>query len=135
MPFSYSRTVRLSDTDAAGVVYFANLLSMCHEAYEASLEVAGIQLKAFVQDSSAAMPIVHAEVDFFRPLFCGDKLVIQLKSRQLSESEFEISYRVFPAPSSQREWAKAKTRHVCINPTSRQRISLPETIIQWLVQA
>jgi hypothetical protein len=40
MPFSYVRTVRLADTDAAGVVYFARTLSICHEAYEAALAAA-----------------------------------------------------------------------------------------------
>ncbi|MFS8118916.1 MAG: acyl-CoA thioesterase, partial [Microcoleus sp.] len=45
MSFSYTRTVRFQDTDAAGVVYFANVLAMCHEAYEASLAASGINLK------------------------------------------------------------------------------------------
>ncbi|MDJ0549913.1 MAG: 1,4-dihydroxy-2-naphthoyl-CoA hydrolase, partial [Microcystis aeruginosa] len=33
---SYERLIYLADTDAAGVVYFAHLLSICHEAYEFS---------------------------------------------------------------------------------------------------
>ena len=37
MPFSYSRSVRFADTDAAGVVFFANYLALCHEAYEEAL--------------------------------------------------------------------------------------------------
>jgi len=36
MPFTYSRTVHFADTDAAGVVFFANFLAICHEAYEES---------------------------------------------------------------------------------------------------
>ena len=34
MAFAYYYTVRFQDTDAAGVVYFANVLRICHEAYE-----------------------------------------------------------------------------------------------------
>ncbi len=44
---TYYRTIHFSDTDAAGVVYFSTLLSICHEAYENSLQVAGIELKTF----------------------------------------------------------------------------------------
>jgi 1,4-dihydroxy-2-naphthoyl-CoA hydrolase len=32
MPFSHHRTVRFADTDAAGVVFFARTLAICHEA-------------------------------------------------------------------------------------------------------
>ena len=77
MSFSYQRIIRFQDTDAAGVVYFANVLAMCHEAYEESLAASGINLKAFFSNSDIAIPIVHASVDFFRPMFCGDKIYIR----------------------------------------------------------
>jgi 1,4-dihydroxy-2-naphthoyl-CoA hydrolase len=66
MPFTYLRTVHFQDTDAAGVVYFANVLAMCHEAYEASLAASGINLKAFFSNPEVAFPIIHASVDFYR---------------------------------------------------------------------
>ena len=129
--FTYHRTVHLSDTDAAGVIYFATVLSLCHEAYEASLERAGINLKAFFRNSEAAIPIVHGEVDFFRAIFCGDKLNIQLTPQQLSENEFEIAYQILAAKSAEC-LAQAKTRHVCINPSTRQRTPLSQSIQDWL---
>ena len=78
MTFTYTRTVRFKDTDAAGVVYFANVLAMCHEACEESLASSGINLKVFFSNSSVTIPIVHASVDFLRPMFCGDQLLINL---------------------------------------------------------
>lgn len=134
MLFTYKRTVRFQDTDAAGVVYFANVLSMCHEAYESSLAGSGIDLKAFFSDRTVAIPIVHATVDFMRPMFCGDNLLIQVKPQPLSDNELEISYEII-ATSTQQQLAKAITRHVCINPITRTRTQLPETIIQWLRQS
>lgn len=134
MPFTYRYTVRLSDTDAAGVVYFANLLKMCHEAYEEALAVVGINLRKFVSNSSTAIPLVHASVDFFSPIFCGDQLLINLKTQQLNETEFVISYQVFANSSLDKPLAKAKTRHVCINPSTRTRTQLPSLIIKWLAE-
>ncbi len=132
MPFTYNRTVRFQDTDAAGVVYFANILSMCHEAYEASLVASGINLKSFFNNPEAAIPIVHASADFLRPMFCGDKLLIHLTPQQLDENKFEVEYQIIAASSTQQQLAKAITKHVCINPISRTRNQLPEAIIQWL---
>ncbi|ACK68923.1 thioesterase superfamily protein [Gloeothece citriformis PCC 7424] len=130
----YYRTVRLGDTDAAGVVYFATALSICHEAYEASLEQAYINLRKFFNDPEQAIPIVHGEIDFFRPLFCGEKLEIHLLARQLKDSEFEIEYQIFKGSSEGEKAARALTRHVCINPISRQRSRLPDLMVQWLAR-
>jgi 1,4-dihydroxy-2-naphthoyl-CoA hydrolase len=132
MPFTHNRTVRFQDTDAAGVVYFANVLSICHEAYEASLAASGINLKSFFNNPTAAIPIIHASVDFLRPMFCGDKLLIHLTPQQLGENKFEIAYQIVAASSSEQQLAKAITKHVCINPITRTRTQLPEAITHWL---
>ena len=132
MPFSYTRTARFQDTDAAGVVYFANVLAMCHEAYEASLAASGINLRAFFSNPEVAFPIIHASVDFYRPMFAGDRLTIQLTSKQVTGDEFEIAYQVFSGEVAGKSAAKALTKHVCINAISRNRKQLSEELMQWL---
>ncbi len=136
MPFSYQRTVHFQDTDAAGVVYFATVLAMCHEAYEASLEATGIDLKSFFQGQEMAVPIVHASVNFFAPMFCGDRLTIQLTPRQLRDSEFEVEYAIFKENQLDSALTAAKTRHICIaiSPTNRTRRKLSPTLMTWLQQ-
>ena len=132
MPFIYQRTIRFQDTDAAGVVYFANVLAICHEAYEESLAALGIDLKSFFNNPDAAVPIVHASVDFFHPLFCGDKVSIHLTPQYKGADYFEIAYQML-APSEQ-QIAKVITEHVCVHPTSRNRQQLPSDMMQWFKQ-
>lgn len=132
MGFTHSRTVYLSDTDAAGVVYFASGMQMCHEAYESSLMAAEISLQQLLVEGKVALPIVHAEIDFLRPLFCGDKLQIHLTVSRLKASEFAIAYKIVALSNSDRVLIKAKTKHVCIDPQTRTRIELPESISQWI---
>jgi 1,4-dihydroxy-2-naphthoyl-CoA hydrolase len=134
MPFSYTRTVRFQDTDAAGVVYFANVLAVCHEAYEASLAASGIDLKAFFSNPVLAIPIVHASVDFYRPMFAGDRLIVQLTPAQVGGGKFEIAYQVFAGEIAGRCAAKALTEHVCIDAVSRTKKQLSEELMQWLGQ-
>ncbi|MEH2024225.1 acyl-CoA thioesterase [Nostoc sp.] len=129
MPFTYNRTVRFQDTDAAGVVYFANILGICHEAYEESLETSSINLKDFFTNPSVAFPIVHTSVDFLRPVFVGDKLLISLIPEKIGVDKFEISYEITVVEVIV---AKAITRHVCIDASSRSKQELPEEIVQWL---
>ena len=113
MPFDYTRIVRFQDTDAAGVVYFANLLAMCHEAYEASLAASGIDLKTFFKNERVAVPIVQSQSDFFRPLFCGDRVRIELTAKLLSEDTFETHYQFFVA-GSDRAVVTAMLKHVVL---------------------
>ncbi|MEG4996929.1 acyl-CoA thioesterase [Microcoleus sp. B4-D4] len=134
MPFTYNRTVRFQDTDAAGVVYFTNVLAMCHEAYEESLAASGINLKAFFSNREAALPVIHATVDFYRPMFAGDRLIIQLTPKQIAGDEFEIAYQVFSGELAGKSAAKALTKHVCIDAVTRTRQQLSEDLIQWLRQ-
>lgn len=134
MPFAYKRTIRFQDTDAAGVVYFANVLNICHEAYEDSLVESGIELKSFFQSPLTAIPIVHASVDFFKPMFCGDKQIIYLTSQITSKNTFTINYEIFSADDSTRLLSKAVTKHVCIDSINRARKELPFDLVRWLNQ-
>ncbi|MDJ0736114.1 MAG: thioesterase family protein [Nostocaceae cyanobacterium] len=129
MSFTYHRTVRFQDTDAAGVVYFANILTICHEAYEESLAASGIDIQQFFTNPSVAFPIVHANVDFFRPLSCGEKLVVSLNPQKISDDKFEINYEIIV---NEMVVAKAITRHVCIDASVRKKRNLPEEAKKWL---
>jgi 1,4-dihydroxy-2-naphthoyl-CoA hydrolase len=132
MPFDYSRTIHFSDTDAAGVVYFAQILSICHEAYEASLQASGLDLRAFFSRGAIAVPITHTDADFRRPLMCGDDITVRLTPRLTAEASFDIQYEVLNAAGTCA--AIATTRHLCIDTASRQRHPLTPELIQWLQQ-
>ncbi len=128
MSFAYHRTIYLADTDAAGVIYFANALKICHEAYETWLTEIGISLSQMLKQKQMAIPIVHADIDFFRPIVCGDQLQINLELKLIQDNEFLINYQIFKREFLKKPVAIAKTKHVCINPQLRSRIPLPELI-------
>ncbi|BAZ86947.1 acyl-CoA thioesterase [Dolichospermum compactum] len=129
MAFTYYYTVRFQDTDAAGVVYFANILRICHEAYEVSLAASSINLKSFFTNPSVVFPIVHTNVDFLRPMYCGDNLMISLLAEKIGLDKFEITYEII---IDEVMVAKAITRHVCIDASSKMKQELPDYINNWL---
>ncbi|WP_416669673.1 acyl-CoA thioesterase [Egbenema bharatensis] len=132
MAFVYQRTIYFHDTDAAGVVYFANGLSMCHEAYEAALADSGINLKQFFGQRSIALPIVHAAIDFTKPMFCGELYTIQVVPTQLTDSKFQIAYTIAALENPDYQTCTATTLHVCIDTTTRTRVPFPPEILRWL---
>ncbi|MGB3295351.1 MAG: thioesterase family protein [Phormidesmis sp.] len=141
MPFVYDRVIRFHETDAAGVVYFARLLVLCHEAYEAALATVNIDLQAFFSEAGGvAVPIVHTEADFYQPLRCGDAIAVILVPKRLSLHSFEITYTISSQPlagnppdkTSQKPLAWALTRHVCTNLRSRRRQPLTPDLVDWI---
>ena len=132
MTFEFLRTIRFQDTDAAGVVYFAQLLSICHEAYEASLQTSGIDLKTFFSRGAIAVPITHTAADFHRPLMCGDVTTVQLTPTSTGDDSFELAYRVLTV--EKKLAAIATTRHVCIDTAMRRRRPLTPELVSWLQQ-
>jgi 1,4-dihydroxy-2-naphthoyl-CoA hydrolase len=141
VPFSYDYTVQFRDTDAAGIVYFANIISICHTAYEASLVRSNIDLRSFVNNLEFAVPISHVSGDFFKPLFCGDRVTIQLTTSSIDRCKFEIQYQISSTDNKSigRDsplviYATAITKHVVINPLTRKHQELPEALINWLLE-
>lgn len=150
-PFTYERTIHFQDTDTAGVVYFANGLSICHEAYEASLVASGINLKSFFKGEAIAVPITYARIDFFKPMFCGDRILVSLVPTLLNFAEFEIAYQLYfnnddfnndfnnvsadldaAAIEDKKVIAKAVTKHTCIDTSNRKRCDLSRDLHRWI---
>jgi Predicted thioesterase len=131
VPFSCDRQVFLADTDSAGVVYFASLLRLCHEVYELSLAEFGINLRQFCQSASLAIPITHAEIDFFQPIYAGDKLAISLSGQKLTSATFQLKYAI--CQHGGQLASRALTKHTCICPQTRHKIALPDQIDRWLL--
>lgn len=131
MPFSYERTVRFADTDAAGVVFFANYYAFCHEAYEESLAAAGIELNSFFASTGVVVPISKSEAEYLRPLHPGTKLRITLRPELLSENAFAIRYEI-QRLGPEKLAARLRTEHVATSPAKKERVPLPEALAAWV---
>jgi 1,4-dihydroxy-2-naphthoyl-CoA hydrolase len=132
MPFSYQRTVRFADTDAAGIVFFANYLAFCHEAYEESLAAAGIGLKDFFLNTGVVVPIAKSEAAYLRPLSPGDKLRITVAPERLSENAYAVRYEIFRLGPVEKLAARLRTEHVVTSTAKRERVPLPPALAAWV---
>jgi len=132
MAFSYLRTVRFGDTDAAGVVFFANYLAFCHEAYEESLAAAGIPLGEFFRDTGVVVPIAKSEAEYLRPLGPGDRLRVTVAPEPLSENSFAVRYEIFRLGAVEKLAARLRTEHVATSPAKRSRVPLPAALAAWV---
>lgn len=73
-PFSFPVRVYYEDTDAAGVVYYANYLKFMERARTEWLAALGFPLASFEREHGVAFVVQHCEIDFHAPARLNDAL-------------------------------------------------------------
>ena len=132
VPFTYERTIHFPDTDAAGVVFFPNYLSICHEAYEEALAAAGLPVRTFFSDTGITIPVSKSSADYLRALYCGDRIRVTVKPTLLNENSFAIEYDITRLGPREKLAGQVRTAHVCIDSTTRERTALPPALLAWI---
>ena len=123
-------TVKLADTDAAGVLFYGSYMKLAHEAYESFMEGIEFSLKHIISKSDFLLLIIHCEADFKKPMRLGDKYSITLKVENIGETSFVLDYSF--TNTNAETLAVMKTVHVAIKKKNDQKIKLPENLRESL---
>lgn len=121
--FIYKRKVRLNDTDATGVLYFAEQFKMASEAFEELLKEKGVSLRDLLA-TSYLMPVVHAEGDYLKPVFVGDELEITLRVVYIGTSSVTLQC-IFRNLENKIEVGKTEIVHVVVDREKRTSVPIP----------
>lgn len=117
-------TIKLHDTDAAGVLFFANQFRIVHDVYEQFLIRIGCSFRERFTVGDFHIPIVHAEADFLQPLQVGDTIEITLSVSEVGNTSFTLAYQLIDLDG----WVvgNVETVHVTTDPASKSKIDLPD---------
>ena len=126
--YLYQTKIKLHETDAAGLLFFANQFKLIHDAYEGLLEHIGFGFAELLKEKDYFLPIVHAEADYKRPLFVGDLIEIQVIVESIGTTSFTFSYRILN--TQQEIVGTAQTVHVTMNKENNTKIPLPHDMRQ-----
>ena len=124
--FTYKTQIHLHDTDAAGLIFFANQFKIIHDAYESLLEKFGWSFAHMLKKSPYFLPIVHAECDYKKPLFVGDKIKISVAVEHIGTTSFTFTYVI--TNSRNICVGTGKTVHVIIHKKTSKKTPLPPSL-------
>jgi len=127
--FTYQRTIRMQDTDATGVLYFANQLQIALEAFEAYLAEQGFSIGEMVAQGNFLLPIVHTEADFFAPVYLSDQLTIELEIEHIGTTSFTVDTKFFKGDACV---GTASIVHVALSQEDSTSIPIPPILINNL---
>jgi len=126
MDFEYRFTVGMSSVDAAGVMFFPELLRHAHDAYEAFMRSLDHELGAVLARGHYLLPIRHVEADYLQPMRLGVALVAHVDVSHVGTSSFSTVSR-FVAIDGE-ICARSKTVHVCVDTGTGQPMTLPDAL-------
>ena len=90
----FALTVYFEDTDAYGIVYYANYLKFMERARSDMLRACGIDQERELAATGSAYAVVEANLKYKRPAKLGDDLVILSSIGEVRASAVEIHQRV-----------------------------------------
>jgi len=128
----FSTTIRINfyDADPAGIMFYANIFKAAHTAYEDMLREGNFDRDYFF-DEDYAIPILHADVDFHKPIFPGSIVGVEINVSTVKESSFELQYN-FKNQEGE-SLARLKTVHVFIAKNNWEKTPIPTEFLKYLL--
>jgi acyl-CoA thioester hydrolase len=100
------------DTDQMGVVYYGNYLRFFEAARSDFLRDKGARWRDVERTHGVYLPVVEAKVNYKRPAFYDDLLVIETMLAELGRASLRFEYRVSRGDDL---LATGHTVHACVD--------------------
>jgi 1,4-dihydroxy-2-naphthoyl-CoA hydrolase len=96
MKFVSQNRVRMYDTDACQILFFAKQFRFSHDAWEELMIAEGFGFDYLNrEDVPFTMVMVHCEADYKHRLAVGDKLEVHTSVAKIGTTSFTIFYEIF----------------------------------------
>lgn len=122
--------VYYEDTDAAGIVYYANYLRFAERARTEMLRLVGIDQSRLMARQGLAFAVKACEVDYRRPARLDDLLEVRSRLLAMSRVQFSVEQRIADAVEST-EFAVLNLRVVCLEHGGRP-VRVPAAVVEAL---
>ena len=130
--FTFPVRVYYEDTDAAGVVYYANYLRFMERARSEWLEALGFPLAAFERDHAVTFVVQRAEIAFLRPARLNDRLAVSVEARDRGACRVVLAQRVLREDVT---LVDARITLACVHPPRWRPVRIPAPLARMLPTA
>lgn len=127
--FSWPVRVYYEDTDAGGVVYYANYLKFMERARTEWLRSLGVEQDVLREKEHMLFVVAGAEIRYRRPARFNDRLQVGVKVEDLGKSRVVFSQRVTRDTPDGELLAEATVRVACVHAETLKPRAMPDTLI------
>lgn len=94
-PFQWPVRVYYEDTDAQGVVYYANYFRFMERARTEWLRSLGVDMVALMDDERRIFVVAEVQVRFAAPARLSDQLIVTARLANLTRVSFDIEQKIY----------------------------------------
>ena len=94
----FALTVYFEDTDAYGIVYYANYLKFMERARSDFIRAVGVDQAAELRSTGSAYAVVEVDIKYRKPARLSDDLQVISAVQQVRASSVDIHQRVMRGP-------------------------------------
>lgn len=124
MPSLFNWTVRVyyEDTDAGGIVFYANYLKFFERARTEWLRAAGVDQHALMAREGAAFVVKSAAIDYHAPARLDDEITLTLAIEKLGRASVQFAQKAY---KGEQLLAEASVKVGCVDIATVRPRSLP----------
>ena len=105
MAFAFPIRIYWEDTDAGGIVFYANHLKFFERARTEWLRSLGIGQQALREETGGMFVVTDAQLRYLRPVRLDDELLVTAQLQQAGRASFTIAQQAFIKPTHTSEQA------------------------------
>ena len=93
--FTFKLKVYYEDTDAGGVVYYANYLKFMERARSDALKSLGFTNKLLIEENGIYIIVKSCNINYIKPALLEDDLEIKSNIKEITKTSFFMLQKVF----------------------------------------
>lgn len=127
--FAWPVRVYYEDTDAGGIVYYANFLKFFERCRTEWLRALGIEQQTLRDADGLQFVVVHASVDYHLPARLDEQLVIHADIAEMARSYLVFAHKALRGDEL---LATATVKVACLNARTMAPVRLPAVLARTI---
>ncbi len=126
--FYWPVRVYYEDTDAQGIVYYANYFRFMERARTEWLRALGIDQSALLAERNRLFVVVSTEAEFRVPGRFNDELHVSVELTRAARASFDLTQNIYRHSPAGELILTGRTRAACLTADTRKPARLPDEL-------
>jgi acyl-CoA thioester hydrolase len=128
--FAWPVRVYYEDTDAQGLVYYANYFKFMERARTEWLRSLGVEHDVMMRDQRRIFVVVGTQADFIEPARFNDELVVTASLGKLTRASFTIEQNIFCKSLDGALLCRGTIRAALLNADTLKPVRVPASLFE-----
>lgn len=129
-PFSWTIRVYYEDTDAQGVVYYANYFRYMERARTEWLRALGVDQSRLLMEERRMFVVTATRAEFLAPARFNDQVVVTARLSGLSRATFDIEQNIFLHSPDGTQLLSGSVRAAYLNADTLRPLRVPAELFK-----